>query len=744
MDIEKLKNTIIQGDVLSVLKTLPDNFVDMVITSPPYWGLRDYGLPQTIFGGDFNCQHDWNEYVKHPAGGMGSKGANVGANKNDFANMHDHDVVSNFCSKCGAWRGQLGQEPNYHDYIDHLIEIFNECKRIIKDRGSVWVNLGDSYAGSNQGSGTEKISDKQKSNRGTNYMNTLNHKSILSKIDVRSKSLVGIPDRFKIAMIDSGWICRNEIIWCLEENTEIFVKNSDNKFENKEIKNLSNNDYVLSFDKNKNQKWVKIKNVFDTGEKDAYKIITKSGKEIIASENHVFATKTNSFASKSALFMKKPKFKKLKELSVGDKLLSNEFIDNDFFEKGNDNDFVDGFIVGFYLAEGNYIKHHVGKYVDSKFSFCAQKRWGRLENEADKIDGVQFSCGKKDIERGIIDKIKKYSVNIYEYNNNVILASRDKDLLGLICDNVDGEGSYKHHCSKNVFNKSLSFMKGVVDGFSSGDGCEDVKNNRTRIGICDNKRLRNDLMLLSRILNYNFRSTDSIAKLGKREFPKLDITIRKKSNRNIVFGMMTDEIQSIEKIGKRKMYDIEIDEMYPNTKNKRISWYNNLYFLSNGIFTHNCKPNQMPSSVKDRFTVDFEKFYFFTKNKKYYFEQQLEPYVSEENHKLRNRVKEGKYQNTKQFSDGERDFYSNGGRNKRCVWTINTKPLKEAHFAVYPETLIETPIKACCPENGLVLDPFFGSGTTGVVSKKLNRNYLGIELNPEYIEIAKNRINKLI
>jgi DNA modification methylase len=79
-------------------------------------------------------------------------------------------------------------------------------------------------------------------------------------------------------------------------------------------------------------------------------------------------------------------------------------------------------------------------------------------------------------------------------------------------------------------------------------------------------------------------------------------------------------------------------------------------------------------------------------------------------------------------------------RNMRCVWSINTKPLKEAHFAIYPEQLIETPIMACCPEDGLVMDIFFGSGTTGLVAKKLNRNYLGIELNPAYIQIAEKRI----
>ena len=81
-------------------------------------------------------------------------------------------------------------------------------------------------------------------------------------------------------------------------------------------------------------------------------------------------------------------------------------------------------------------------------------------------------------------------------------------------------------------------------------------------------------------------------------------------------------------------------------------------------------------------------------------------------------------------------------RNKRSVWTVTTKPFKEAHFATYPKDLIEPCILAGCPEGGTVLDPFAGSGTTGIVAVNHNRNSVLLELNEEYIEIAKNRINK--
>jgi DNA modification methylase len=92
------------------------------------------------------------------------------------------------------------------------------------------------------------------------------------------------------------------------------------------------------------------------------------------------------------------------------------------------------------------------------------------------------------------------------------------------------------------------------------------------------------------------------------------------------------------------------------------------------------------------------------------------------------------------YFDSCGNIIGNGMANKKSVWTVTTKPFKEAHFATYPEDLIVDCIKAGCPENGIVLDPFMGAGTTGLVARKLNRNYIGIELNPDYIKIAEARI----
>jgi DNA modification methylase len=174
------------------------------------------------------------------------------------------------------------------------------------------------------------------------------------------------------------------------------------------------------------------------------------------------------------------------------------------------------------------------------------------------------------------------------------------------------------------------------------------------------------------------------------------------------------------------------------------------WILRNDIIWH--KPNCMPSSAKDRFTVDYEHLFFFTKSQKYYFETQYEPHESSlekfESGVMKWREQRARYQannllHSKPNTGFKTQFVNPQnrlGRIKRSVWKIPTAPYAEAHFAVYPEKLIETPIKATCPIEGLVLDPFVGSGTTGVVALKNARNFIGIELNADYIKLAEKRL----
>ena len=155
------------------------------------------------------------------------------------------------------------------------------------------------------------------------------------------------------------------------------------------------------------------------------------------------------------------------------------------------------------------------------------------------------------------------------------------------------------------------------------------------------------------------------------------------------------------------------------------------WILRNEIIWH--KPSAVPTPVKDRFTVDFEKVFFFAKSPKYDFRQQFEPYAGNETNRISRQP---------EHPTGSKSRNDLQGRNKRTVWRITTEISHEKHYAPYPQKLIETPIEAGCPPGGVVLDPFLGSGTTALVARRLGRHYIGIEPNPEYVAIARSRLER--
>lgn len=158
------------------------------------------------------------------------------------------------------------------------------------------------------------------------------------------------------------------------------------------------------------------------------------------------------------------------------------------------------------------------------------------------------------------------------------------------------------------------------------------------------------------------------------------------------------------------------------------------------------KPNVMPEAVKDRCTKSHEYIFLLSKSPKYYYDYEA---VKEDAVYTDHKAGKGKLEYEGKKSQGEDNGETNSKkafavvtekRNRRSVWTVSPKAFHDAHFAVYPPELIEPCILAGCPEGGTVLDPFGGSGTTGVVADRLKRNAILVELNQNYIEIAKNRI----
>jgi DNA modification methylase len=166
------------------------------------------------------------------------------------------------------------------------------------------------------------------------------------------------------------------------------------------------------------------------------------------------------------------------------------------------------------------------------------------------------------------------------------------------------------------------------------------------------------------------------------------------------------------------------------------------FIKRNTIIWH--KPSCLPSSAKDRFTVDFEYLFFFVKSENYYFEQQLEVAKAPgSKHVYKEGDKNSVIHDTVNKTYPVRDIVSGEYRNKRSVWDINPARTKLAHFATFPEELIETPILAGCPVGGVVLDPFGGTSTTAAVAVRLHRNYVMIEPNPEYFRMSVERMGRI-
>jgi len=211
LDRPKMKlprNEVIVGDAKEVLERLPENSVDMSMTSPPYWGLRDYGEESvTVWGRDPSCEHQWVPHkvsLEHENRNFqeGTQEEVHGEKGTTYIKKYD-DKKADFCQKCGAWKGQLGLEPTPDLFVKHLVTIFEKLKKPLKPWGTLYVVIADTYGG---GSGhnvkdmtEEKISKPTDGER--------------LQRNVKAKCLLMIPERFAMAMINNGWILRNKTIW---------------------------------------------------------------------------------------------------------------------------------------------------------------------------------------------------------------------------------------------------------------------------------------------------------------------------------------------------------------------------------------------------------------------------------------------------------------------------------------------------------------------------------------------------
>jgi len=211
-------NSVVIGDCTEIMQGWPADSIDLVVTSPPYWGLRDYGKETVrIWGGLPECEHEWGELLPAAV----SRRTNIGFEERSSENYSGggHKAASiavkyrpseagKFCIICGAWRGSLGLEPHPQLFIDHLVEVCREVKRVLKSTGVFFLNLGDTYYGSG-GKGGQYEKFMPEKGQPAHYRQSSKARSNW----LHPKQLLLMPSRIAIALQYDGWILRSDVIW---------------------------------------------------------------------------------------------------------------------------------------------------------------------------------------------------------------------------------------------------------------------------------------------------------------------------------------------------------------------------------------------------------------------------------------------------------------------------------------------------------------------------------------------------
>lgn len=202
MTLELPLNKILHGNALEKLKTLPDKSINCIVTSPPYWSLRNYQTMPVIWDADPNCKHSWKtrDFSLHAGRGDAQKSGKY----SQQPPVPDTELSDAVCELCNASKNELGLEKSMDAYIKHLVSIFDECKRVLRDDGTVWIVMGDTFNGSG-GAGGDYNEGGIKEGQPRWRQKSQNN--------IPRKSLCLIPHRFAIEMINHGWALRTEIVW---------------------------------------------------------------------------------------------------------------------------------------------------------------------------------------------------------------------------------------------------------------------------------------------------------------------------------------------------------------------------------------------------------------------------------------------------------------------------------------------------------------------------------------------------
>ena len=649
---------ILHGDSASVLKSLPDECVDMCVTSPPYWNLRSY---------------------------------------------HDGEK-------------EIGREETPIEYVARLRDVFHEVHRVLKPTGTLWLNLGDCY---------------------------------------KDKQLLGMPWRMAFTLQDDGWVLRSDIVWCLSGGTYVWARTQkgDMPMLIKDLARLRPETVKLW----NGEKWTQLLGIWKSvHQEDKQGLLLRSGERIYCTDSHMFPViRDGKEILLEAKNIKNGDILKKCILPEPDKAERPIYLTDDI-----------AWMIGLYMADGS--------------------RSGNM---------LQFALntGRKNYYQRIKNSVEKLGCHAYrwEQGNRLHVNVHGKVINAIIDEFIGGNSAHGKYFTTSVWMLKNECLKKIMEGYLDGDGHYDIKNNRYRLGFCRNYLLERDMRIMAARLDATIVLNLSRAQYTYKGEKKESLAYRGEwrwttSNH----WSVKDRCEVVGRMQPRgsTFYELSVaDEPH-------------IFSLASGILTHNCKANAMPQSVADRCSSSHEYIFMFSKQPSgYYFDYEAieEPanfdparknVVSQQEQSLfpelegastddgSVHIKFGgtKYPNAESGADAtysgkewkpkyknlmadekgqsNHSFHKRRAeglkdeqylvRRKRDVWSIPTQGYDGAHFATFPEKLVEPCILAGCPKHGIVLDCFSGAATTGVVAVKNHRRYLGIELNQEYINLSIERIEK--
>ena len=268
------------GDVRELSDELEENSISCIITSPPYWALRHYGIPPSVWDGDALCNHKFVPYghkVEMYDNDKRKHWQNSGVSRQTLPEAWKKvDLGYAFCSKCGAWLGTLGLEPDFKLYVKHLCDIFDKLKRPLRDDGTLWVNLGDTYyTKSGSAFHFDKIRGHPEGTTNIHMANAIRGQGLLP-----TKCLVLAPMRFVIEMVNRGWTCRNVIIW---QKNNVIPNSASDRF-------TVDFEYLFFFTQNRKYYFEKQIEPYQTPPKGRYRPHSYPEKTIMKNENSEIKT----------------------------------------------------------------------------------------------------------------------------------------------------------------------------------------------------------------------------------------------------------------------------------------------------------------------------------------------------------------------------------------------------------------------------------------------------------------------